>query len=316
MRSIFVLFCLLFIGCSDPGATEKESQVSHRGYRILPQKDQFERRAAELAREGKLGHPAQAPVGNEPRTGSWTGSNQLGNELPFEPDANNRQTILKLDEWGYPEIWTVSLGIKGFPQGTFDRIGIRAIIEYGAGGITQTVVIDWRNGSRISLPMNAVNVIAEFYDIDFSDEGQGLFLSVQLSRKPRGFTGTPTNVLTVTQATAEPAVFPVGTILEQVILPAASDSGLCKLPEYTDRIMAVPAGLTSDLIAAFYSDDFVMTLFSGNDAAPVALSTIRGSDLRFNPTGIQVFGSARFARFYNLNETTPIVFSAYAEIDG
>src|SRR5690348_14003177 len=67
-----------------------------------------------------------------PSNGSWTGNNQLGIELPFAPDSNNRQTILKLDEWGPPDVWTISLFTRDDLQ-VFQALGIKATIEFGAG---------------------------------------------------------------------------------------------------------------------------------------------------------------------------------------
>lgn len=113
----------------------------------------------------QLGHP---------RKGVWSGKNQLGVELPFELDAQRMQTIFKMDEWGFPEVWTLSLAVRsselptnGQTQGTvklgagqaFDIIGE---ISFGAGGIVQTFEVDWVEGTIFSLPMNAINVRARW----------------------------------------------------------------------------------------------------------------------------------------------------------
>lgn len=168
--------------------------------------DQFERRAREKNRDGGVpGVPSVAVL--DPKNGSWSGNNQLGIEQPFAPDANNRQTILKLDEWGFPDIWTISLGLNAFTPtaGGFD---VTALIQYGAGGVTQEVEIDWLNGSGITLPMNALNVIAQYNLINEEVPGEvpsDLRLRVSISRRPahdlrptRSFwVTTPANVFAI-----------------------------------------------------------------------------------------------------------------------
>lgn len=101
----------------------------------------------------------------EARTGPWTGNNQLGIAQPFDSDENNRQTILKLDEWGMPEVWSVMLGIE-YGDDSLVALGsgfeVAAVLSPGVGGASQEVKIDWRQGAIISMPMNSLNVIAEY----------------------------------------------------------------------------------------------------------------------------------------------------------
>jgi len=98
-----------------------------------------------------------------PRQGVWSGKNQLGVELPFELDANRMQTIFKMDEWGFPEVWTISLGIA-LPTPLIQNqiFDVVAEVSFGAGGIAQTFECDWVEGTIFSLPMNAVNVRARW----------------------------------------------------------------------------------------------------------------------------------------------------------
>ncbi len=136
---------------------------------------QFERRAHEIQRTPG---PDQAIPIIPSKRGPWTGNNQLGIQRKFSPDDNNRQTILKLDEWGFPETWTLALGLDfdhlqwnpspGF-SASFD---VTAVIDFGIGGVMQTVEIDWVNGASIVLPLNAVNVIAQ-YNLDVATEAAG-----------------------------------------------------------------------------------------------------------------------------------------------
>jgi hypothetical protein len=122
--------------------------------------DQFERRAHELQRT-----PGQdRTVSTVPnKKGPWSGNNNLGIERAFSPDANNRQTILKLPEWGFPEIWTLCLGMNDYSlEPSQVAFSVTAELEFGCGGVIQTVSVDWLQGMSVSLPMNALNVIASY----------------------------------------------------------------------------------------------------------------------------------------------------------
>lgn len=124
--------------------------------------DQFERRAHEIQRTPSA---ASAISVIPTKKGPWSGNNQLGIERFFAPDDNNRQTIIKLDEWGFPEVWTLVLGLVYNadlydPSNSF--FSVTAEVEFGAGGCIQTVELDWLQGTTIALPMNALNVVASF----------------------------------------------------------------------------------------------------------------------------------------------------------
>jgi len=100
------------------------------------------------------------------RTGEWSRNNQLGVELPFLVDVTHPQTILKLDEWGMPEVWTISLTLR-LPRELvatelFDIVGN---INFGAGGLTQTVQVDWVDDTIFSVPMNALNITASWSEL-------------------------------------------------------------------------------------------------------------------------------------------------------
>lgn len=124
--------------------------------------DQFERRAREKTRTPAASNALTLIPAMQ---GPWTGNNNLGAERPFSPNAENRQTVLKLPEWGFPEAWSLCLGLT-YDVRLFDAsssyFGVTAEIEFGVGGVMQQVEIDWLQGTVIVLPMNAVNVIASF----------------------------------------------------------------------------------------------------------------------------------------------------------
>src|SRR6266700_163117 len=145
MAKFLILFLTLFsVNCALPVG---EDDMSRRNLENAP------------VVHGPAGVPAVATV--IPSNGSWTGNNQLGALVDFAPDSNARQTILKLDEWGPPEEWTISLFLRDQQQ-EFSALGIQAEINFGVGGGTQTVFVDWANGVEITKTMNAVNVIAQY----------------------------------------------------------------------------------------------------------------------------------------------------------
>jgi hypothetical protein len=139
-----------------------------------------------------------------PRAGGWSGDNQLGYQAKYGPDKRGTQTILKLDEWGPPDVWTISLSLEQ-KFAASDGVGVVARIGFGAGGSTQVIHMDWANGAQISLPMNAINVQAVFRDVDVTTEGRGLSLGVQLARGRRGGNQPPRYTI------AERLVVDVGT---------------------------------------------------------------------------------------------------------
>lgn len=136
--------------------------------------DQFEMRSREL----QASPPGMKTVNVFPsKQGPWSGNNQLGIAQRFAPNSNNEQTIIKLDEWGMPEMWTLCLGLSFDPNAWVTvepgaaNFDMTAIIQFGIGGVVQEVEIDWVNGTAISLPMNALNVIARYNFTAASEAG-------------------------------------------------------------------------------------------------------------------------------------------------
>lgn len=252
----------------------------------------FERKVADA-------EPADPPLPvlkTEPLKGIWTGNNNLGIRRSFEPDARQRQSVIMLPEMGFPQVWTIALGIVGFPSGLFNGFNVRGILEFGVGGATDVIEVDWINGVQLSLTMNALNVIAEFSDLDIDTEGQGLELVVTLARgsRPGG------------------SQRPVVTLAENIAMVATTgDSGLIEIPKFATRVCAVPTTATAAAIAAFYSGTTLLTLRSGNLAghATVALSGLELASLR----GADVTGQARFARLFNTG-AVPYFATIYAEL--
>lgn len=126
----------------------------------------------------------------------WSGSNNLGNIVYYNPDVNNRQSILKLDEWGPPEMWTVSLFREHRPPLSGTDYWITAEISFGAGGSTQTIEVDWLTGTMLSVPMNAISVTAKFSSFNLAGfpiaPADKLRLGAQIARGVRGGSRAPT----------------------------------------------------------------------------------------------------------------------------
>lgn len=273
----------------------------------------FERKVAEM----EPAHPPLVTQDSHARKGPWTGNNQLGYSLAFAPDADNQQTVLKLDEWGFPEVWTVSLSLEGFDNleafGPVNGFGVRALIHFGVGGATQTIEVDWKTGTQLSLAMNAINVIANYQNLDVgAGEGAGLKLSVVLSRGNRpGNSGAPVRTMIVDVPSGALAK---DTLVETVVLDPNQDTGLMLLPPFSTRLTAAPAGSSGAFDPAnFWSDDTTIELLSGQGAGSTVVQVMRGSDL-LTRGGLSITGQARFGRIRNTSSTNSICFTSWAEI--
>lgn len=228
------------------------------------------------------------------RSGPWSGDNQLGYQAPYGPNKRATQTILKLDEWGPPEVWTVSLYLISPPG--FNGFGIKARINFGAGGSTQVYEMDWANGAQVSLPMNACNVEAIFENVDVTTEGNGIQLGVQLARGTRGGNNPP-----------------IYTISDNFTL-AAGGNELFALPNYARSIYAVPAEITAADIALFYTGDLRVTLQSGIGIGAFPTGGISGLQLA-QGVRLPVTRQSRIIGVIN-GTASQLTFALLAELDG
>lgn len=125
--------------------------------------DQFERRAHEIQRTpGSNSTVSVVPM----KRGPWSGNNQLGVERAFAPDDSNRQTIIRLDEWDFPQVWSVMLGVKysdeAWGASASAAFAVTAEVEAGVGGAVQEFEVDWCQGTTFSMNMNALNIVASY----------------------------------------------------------------------------------------------------------------------------------------------------------
>ena len=241
-------------------------------------------RVPPVAPPGPDGIPPVAPI--VPRIGWWSDYPQFGEEQAFPPSAQTRQQILKADELGPPEVHTLTLGISYSEEnwpGTGRAFEVEAEINFGAGGATQVVRIDWVQGAQISLPMNAVNVVAT-YNIDALTPPQppsDLRLSVMLGSgaargKARWTDPTPLSLVAL------------GQVAPRRIAPFASRIRV---------IASNPAG--ADLI--FTAGNFLVflggPLVSDEQVASVRLDHY----LNAIGDGIAIPGEAKYATIFNLS---------------
>jgi hypothetical protein len=274
------------------------------------QPDDFNIRAEEVS---KKNNPAQggAPsyvLKDIARSGSWTGSNQVGNVEKFNPSADKRQTILKLDEWGPPEVWTVSLALFNSLE-EYDGFDIKAQINFGAGGSTQQVIIDWQNGAQISLPMNAVEVIATYRNVDVAQEGPGLRLGVQLGRGRRAGRNSPIYTFEGDEGIPGGA----GTIIQ--VLPV-SNSAFIEMPPFAKRLFFAPVG-NAAAVARFYSANTAIAGLQGNAVTSQNSFNYFGNTL-LTPfqSVIELGAQTHYVQIQNADAANSIEFNMWAEIDG
>ena len=279
MRYLLLFLLTFLVGCEPPQTFDDKDPDMIRQSRNPP-----------VAPYSPHGIPQVVPT--IPREGLWSGYNQLGYQAKYGPDQRNTQTILKLDEWGPPEVWTLSLFLDQKLE-AFNGFGVTARINFGAGGSTQVIETDWINGSQISLPMNAVNVEAIFSDIDVTTEGAGLSLGVQLARGARGGTRGP-----------------VKTIAENITVGALASSSVFEIPAFAKAVYAISTGGTTNNL----NDALVRLItLSGNFSADVT-GTISGVAAS-NGVGLPVVGRAKFVRLSN-GTGASVNATLYAEIDG
>lgn len=99
----------------------------------------------------------------------WSGNNSLGFELDLEQDANSSEvfgrTVLKLDEWGMPDVWTIALSTNFVPVDFSNGVrpdspafALEGSLEWGSGGASDNLTLDWVTGTVLRLPMNALNI--------------------------------------------------------------------------------------------------------------------------------------------------------------
>jgi hypothetical protein len=240
-------------------------------------------RAAIKAPKNKISYPI------EPREGPWSGNGQLGYTTKFKPNVDNRQTILKLDEWGMPQVWTVALGIKDNRDDiAAGSMAVQAVVSFGSGGVTQEVLLDWKQGAVFSVPMNAINVQAQYVlssgagDIDIE-------LSVNLSK------GTHSGITSPTFTT------------NLLLTGGLGNIGLREIPKFaTHATLYRPSILSDDpyVTNSFYD-------FHGIGGSADTIATVEGPNvLSYGALGIPIPNGSKYMRAGGtVRRTVTVVFT-------
>ena len=246
---------------------------------------QFENRARELNRTPFKGAQMVSVVSQ--RQGPWSGNNQLGIERDFEPDAQNQQTILKLDEWGMPDIWTVTLGVV-LPDALTDVSGnqgfsINCQALVGVGGTVQEWSIDWKNGATFSATMNALNIVARYDDVITIPNNLRLRVTLAKGARSSPFPATNTRFRSA---------------------PAGGTSSLL-LPPFAQRVrLAVPFSFLSPNPSILY-DPSNLVWFSTAPANTGGVFAIPGNQIaNFQGGGIPIPKGSHQIRFTNGTAST------------
>lgn len=240
------------------------------------------------------GVPAIVPI--IPFKGWWTSNNNVGNEVPFKASSDNRLSVLTMPEWGPPEVWTVCLYLVDELE-AYDGFGITAELQFGVGGSTQIMRVDWVNGMQISLPMNALNVIATFQDLDVTTEGPGIRLGAQVARGTR----------------APNTMGPRLTILERVSLLGGTNTGVLPLPRFASRVYAYSSTIVPANRTVWNSNLITLYTAASKGVATTPIAVADGSE----PNGlvVPVTGQAHSTTLDNQSGTDFLV-TVVAELTG
>lgn len=191
--------------------------------------------------------------------GVWSGNNNFGAEIQFDPELGPRQRVLKLPEWGHPAVWTVSLGID-FAEEVPPITGFEVIAEvtYGTGGATQTVVMDWIQGTTFSVPMNALSIDAVFAPAASAGQPQELTLSALIARGCGETRIPPTKFAALLDGTLQ-----VSLDNNQIVGTPA------RVPKFARRLFLVP--LTTLAYDGLVTASNYIRFFTGPDVTGSAL---------------------------------------------
>lgn len=239
---------------------------------------------------------AQRVIPVIPPNGGWTGNNNLGTMRPIHIDSTRRQTVLKLPEWGPPEVWTISLYIQDTnPLVTLGDVAIKARLEFGVGGSTQIMEVDWENGTEVSKTMNALNVIAEFNE---SVAQTDLNIGVQIARGGRGGNRNIYN-----------------SVQRLALLDAASETDYIQVPNFAAEFVIIPAGVDdSTNHDNVYSADVLIATYPGNQLVQPAIAMVTGEDV-LKGKNLPVVAGSRYIKVIN-NGASQIAYTLYANMYG
>lgn len=225
----------------------------------------------------------------EPAHGPWSRSNNLGVEVAWSAAQAYEQTVLQLPEWGPPHQWCVVLGMNEYAPGANYFFEVTALIDFGSGGAMQHAEVTWLNGTILSLPCNALTILARY------DYGGGVIaapadlrLRVNLARDTRPGGRTP-----------------VRLVRDSALAGALSPARII-IPPFTRSIELIP---NSDPAVAdfFAAGNYVVFSFAGA-AIPATAGLIYLNDYGTRYRSIPIPSHARYVRFYN-STAAPLGFT-------
>lgn len=212
-----------------------------------------------------------------PTTGEWSGNNNLGMKREFAPDANNRQDILYMPEWGPPERWTITLGVE-YPANLPSRFEVVATIEVGVGGATQTFELDWIDGQAVTVTANSIKVTAQWFTAPGG--APKVFLTTTVARGESGNAHAPIKCKNFGLAVAD-----------------GNDSSIVQIPAFARRVRLAPNISTN---GAIYSPlSFIQ--FWGDAAGLNGAGVTFGSELggAAYAAGVPIPQLAKFVQYHN-----------------
>lgn len=153
---------------------------------------------------------------------SWSGNNEFGYDLAYAPNVDNRQMVLKLGEWGPPEVWSVMLSL-GIPETADANFAVIAEVQSGSGGTVDEYEIDWNEGATFTTVCNSLVINARF-DAGSGDIPDGLKLKAIVGRGHLDGTN-PTRTIVTAALTADVVVIPIPKYATKVTLLQGSGGG-------------------------------------------------------------------------------------------
>lgn len=253
-----------------------------------PMLDDFSLRAARQAAKAApagLSISQDLPLRSHPM---WSGNNEIGNEVPFAPDANNRQMILKMGEWGPPKVWTGALGIihSDITGSATRALAIQAELQFGSGGIIQEAVIDWLEGTTFTMPFNSIVVTAVYAASPVGlPTDIRLRATVGVGEKERG----------------RPPIFSI-QVPSMVTGGGTVQSDIFRVPAFAKSVMVVDRSTSNGSV---YSTNFSLRFHPNNDPAMIKAIEVTGDTL------LQFAGSdyplSRFCNYFSLEARNPLV---------
>lgn len=238
--------------------------------------DQFERRAHEKTRTPSANNAINIVPAKQ---GPWSGNNNLGTERAFAPDENNRQTILKLPEWGFPQVWSVMLDLKSTDT-DFTDFDVTAEVEVGSGGALEILDLDWNRGTSFSVVTNALNIIASYSNT--TDLPDDLRLTARVGQYPL-YGQAPTRTFKVLQPTTGTFIQLVPRYAKAInFLSNFSGAGVDIFDSGVEiRFLGNPGNVAT--LKAFITGPNLLTRYTGRMIIPGGTNAIA----IFNPNFIQ-----------------------------